>query len=95
MNNENQARVEAIEKDGKTYVPLATVVRQLGGTIDWNHERKMANLNVRGHSAEVDLNDNVVRVDGQNRTVSSMPILEGDRLYVTPDFFDQLSLTHT
>lgn len=95
MDNDNQAQVAAIDKDGVTYVPLAAIVRQLGGSIAWNHERKLATLHVRGHNAEVDLNDSVVTVDGQNRNLSSMPIIEEDRLYVTPDFLDQLGLTHT
>jgi hypothetical protein len=95
MDNDNQAQVAAISKDGVTYVPLAAIVRQLGGSIDWNHERKLATLNVRGHSAEVDMNDNVIRVDGQNRSLASMPIIEEDRVYVTPDFLDQIGLTHT
>jgi hypothetical protein len=95
MDNTNPAEVTAITKDGVNYVPLASIVRQLGGSIDWNHERKFATLTVRGHNAEVDLNDNVVRVDGQNRALTSMPILEDNRLYVTPDFLDQIGLSHT
>ena len=95
MDNNNPAEVSAISKDGVTYVPLASIVRQLGGSIDWNHAAKTATLNVRGHSAIVDLNDRVISVDGQNRSLTADPIIEDDRLYVPPDFLDQIGLSHT
>jgi hypothetical protein len=96
MSEMNQpVNVTAKEKDGVQYVPLASIVQQLGGTIDWDNTTKKASLTVRGRSAEVDINDRIVRVDGQERVLNSTPFVDDGRLYVTPDFLDQLGLTHT
>lgn len=95
-NNDNQnANVQAISKDGTTYIPLATIVHQLGGRIDWDNTAKKATLEVRGQTAEVDINDSLVTVNGQERGLAAMPFVEDGRLYVTPDFLDQLGLTHS
>jgi hypothetical protein len=94
QQNQSQANVQSILKNGTQYIPLASLVQQLGGTIDWNHQATRASLQVRGHTAEVDMNDNSIMVDGQARTLNARPIIEGDRVYVTPDFMDQLGLTH-
>jgi hypothetical protein len=90
-----QVNVTSKVKDGVQYVPLASIVQQLGGTIDWDNNTKKASLNVRGRSAEVDINDRIVKVDGQEQVLTSTPFVEEGRLYVTPDFLDQLGLTHT
>ncbi|MEZ0324610.1 MAG: copper amine oxidase N-terminal domain-containing protein [Fimbriimonas sp.] len=97
MNNTagSSANVQAIERNGVNYVPLASIVQQLGGTISWDNDAKKANLSVRGRTAEVDLIDQFVTVDGQERTLNSTPFVEEGRLYVTPDFLDELGLTHT
>jgi len=94
-NNSNPAEVQAISKDGITYVPLASIVRQLGGNIDWDNNAKRATMTVRGRNAVVDLNDQVVQVDGQNRSLTATPVVEEGRLYVTPDFLDQIGLSHS
>src|SRR5688572_24711765 len=94
-NTNAQANVQAIEKDGVQYVPLASLVQQLGGTIEWDNTAKKATMTVRGRNAEVDINDRIVRIDGQETVLNSTPIIQEDRLYVTPDFLDQIGVTHT
>ncbi len=94
-NPGGQVNVSSIERNGVNYVPLATIVQQLGGTISWDNDAKKASLSVRGRTAEVDLVDQFVTVDGQERTLTSVPFVEEGRLYVTPDFLDELGLTHT
>lgn len=91
---QSSINVQAIEKDGVRYIPLATIVQQLGGTINWDHAAKKASLSLRGNHAEIDVNDQLVRVNGQDRTLTAMPVLENDHVYVTEDFLDQIGVTH-
>jgi hypothetical protein len=93
-NTGSAANIQAIEKDGVQYIPLSALVQQLGGTINWDNQAKKASLTVRGRTAEVDINDRIVRIDGQETMLSSTPVIEDSRLYVTPDFLDQIGLTH-
>ncbi|HSI73851.1 MAG TPA: copper amine oxidase N-terminal domain-containing protein [Fimbriimonas sp.] len=91
----SQANIQAIEKDGKTYIPLASLVQQLGGDIDWNHEEKKATMSLRGHSAVLDIDNQAIKIDGAPTRLDSPAILENDRVYVTPDFMDKVGLSHT
>lgn len=87
--------VTAVDRDGIRYVPLASVVQQLGGTIAWDNTAKKATLSVKGRNAEVDLNDRIVKVDGQEQILQSTPFVQDGHLYVTLDFMDELGITHS
>ncbi len=91
---DSPSTVSSKTKDGVTYVPLAEVVKELGGTISWDNTAKKATLNVKGRNAEVDLNDRIVKVDGQEKMLAASPFVEEGRVYVTPDFLDQVGITH-
>lgn len=91
---DNPAQVTALDRDGVRYVPLASIVQQLGGKISWDNAAKRASLEVRGRSAEVDMNDRIVKVDGAERILNATPIIEQGHVYVTEDFLDQIGLTH-
>jgi hypothetical protein len=94
-NAQPNANVQAIEKNGQTYIPLASLVQQLGGDIDWNHEEKKATLTVRGRTAIIDIDNQAIKIDGAPTRLESPAILENDRVYVTPDFLDKVGLSHT
>lgn len=78
---------EPFEQDGKHYVPLDPIVRQLGGTINWNNETKVAQATIGQWTATVQMANSTVDVNGQQVTLSAPPFVENDTMYVPWDFF--------
>jgi hypothetical protein len=96
MSIENApTNIPSIERNGVQYIPLRTLVEQLGGTIKWDNEAKKAYLAVRGHSAEVNILSRSAIVNGVESSLSETPFVEEGSLYAPVNFLDQLGLTHT
>ncbi len=67
------------------YVPLKEIVEQMGGTVRWDNESKSASVTVKQVTAMLDANANTITVNGQQHPLSSAPVLEDGKIYVTRD----------
>jgi hypothetical protein len=87
---EVQLSSEPIEKNGRHYVPLKELVENLGGAVEWDHESKTARSTIGQWTATFRDESQDVDVNGQNVKLSAPPYLEGDRIYVPWDFFNDV-----
>jgi hypothetical protein len=87
------AQVNAISRDGKQFVPLKTIVEQLGGTVDWDNAAKIATINVRNVTAQVFADQNNLTANGQTYTLSAEPFVENNTLYVPIDLLHDIGLS--
>ncbi len=67
------------------YVPLKEIVEQMGGTVRWDNESKSASVTVKQVTAMLDANANTITVNGQQHPLSSAPVLEDVKIYLTRD----------
>jgi hypothetical protein len=72
---------------GQTYVPLAEIVRQLGGTTTWDNDQKVATATVGQWTAAVRMADPNVDVSGTAVTLPAPPFDEDGVLWVPAEFF--------
>jgi hypothetical protein len=73
--------------DGKHYVPLAPVVEQLGGTVNWDNNSKTASATIGQWTAQVQEGNPDVDVNGTHVQLAVPPRLENDTMWVPWDFF--------
>jgi hypothetical protein len=78
---------EPVERNGRHYVPLAEVVEQLGGAVQWDNDAKTAHATIGQWTANLRMGDSNVDVNGTPVTLSSPPFVENDTMYVPWDFF--------
>lgn len=72
---------------GRTYVALAPVVRRMGGAVDWNNETKKATVILDGHTANVQMANDNIEIDGRTLTLNGTPLVVDDTLIVPEVFF--------
>lgn len=72
---------------GTTYVAVAPVVRQMGGTIDWDNLAKTATIALDGRTVTVQMANEQVTVDGRSLPLTSPPLVVDDTLIVPRTFF--------
>lgn len=85
--------VQAIERNGMHYVPLKEVVEQMGGTVRWDNDAKSASITVKQATAMLDANANTISVNGQQLSLTSPPVLEDGKLFVTRDTLEAMGIT--
>lgn len=78
---------EPTQMDGQTYVPLAEVVQALGGSVNWDNQSKTAQATIGQWTANVQMANPAVNVNGTQVNLSAAPVVENDTLYVPWDFF--------
>ena len=78
---------EPLEKDGKNYVPLEAIVQNLGGTVGWDDAAKMARATIGQWTANVQMGNQNVDVNGTPVTLTAPPYVESGQMYVPWDFF--------
>jgi hypothetical protein len=72
---------------GRSYVALAPIVRQLGGDVEWNNETKKATVTLDGHTANVQMANENIEIDGRTQTINGTPLVVDDTLIVPQVFF--------
>jgi hypothetical protein len=78
---------EPTVRNGKHYVPLAEVVQQLGGNVNWDNNAKTATATIGQWTATIRMGDQSVDVSGTPVTMSAPAYVENDTMYVPWDFF--------
>jgi hypothetical protein len=71
----------------RLYVPLAELVEQLGGRVDWDNENKIATAAIGKWTATIRMADRNVDVSGTPVTLIADPIVDQDTMYVPASFF--------
>jgi len=74
-------------EDGRTYVPLDELTRQLGGTVSWDNEAKVATANIGQWTATVRMADENVSVSGTPVRLNAAPFVEDGVMWVPAQFF--------
>jgi hypothetical protein len=87
------ANVSGITRNGVTYVPLRSVVEQLGGNISWDNEAKTATFNVRNVTGQIWEGNSTFQANGQTHTLDGPPFIENGTLYVPVDTLHDIGLT--
>ena len=85
--------VQAIERNGINYVPLKEIVEQMGGEVRWDNQSKSASITVKNSTSMLDANENMITVNGQQRSLTNAPHLEDGKLYVTYDTLEAMGIT--
>ena len=78
---------EPISRDGTYYVPLLEVTNALGGNVGWDNNTKTASATIGQWTANVQMMNNAVDVNGTPVNLSAPPYVENDTMYVPWDFF--------
>lgn len=78
---------EPVERDGTYYVPLHEVTTALGGQVTWDNNIKMAAATIGQWTANVQMMNAAVDVNGKGVNISAPPVVEDGKMYVPWDFF--------
>jgi hypothetical protein len=73
--------------NNKHYVPLRDVVEQLGGTVAFDNNTKMATAAIGQWTARITMGDSNVDVSGTPVTLTAEPFVRDGQMYVPFDFF--------
>lgn len=76
-----------MERDGTYYVPLHEVTTALGGQVTWDNNTKMAAAVIGQWTANVQMMNPAVDVNGTVVNISAPPVVEDGKMYVPWDFF--------
>lgn len=93
MNQQSPAEVTAISRDGKQFVPLKTIIDQLGGDVTWDNSAKIATVNVREVTAQIFAGQKGLTANGKTYELSAEPFVENNTLYVPVDALHDLGLS--
>ena len=91
--NQSPAEVTAINRNGKQFVPLKTIVEQLGGNVTWDNVAKIATVNVRNVTAQVFAGQKSLTANGTTYDLSAEPFVENNTLYVPVDLLHDIGLS--
>ena len=73
--------------EGRHYVPLAPLVEQLGGMVEWDNNTKTADATIGQWTAHVQEGNPDVDVNGTHVKLAAPPRLENNTMWVPWDFF--------
>jgi hypothetical protein len=93
INDENVTlSQESFVQDGRHYVPLMEITEKLGGNVGWDAANQTLRTTVGSHTANVQVNNPTVTVDGQQTQLAAPPIEVDHTVFVPWDFFRTLGL---
>ncbi|MFY9233754.1 MAG: copper amine oxidase N-terminal domain-containing protein [Fimbriimonadaceae bacterium] len=87
------ANVSGIIRDGIRYVPLRSVVEQLGGSIEWNNQTKAATFTVRNVTGQIYADSQSFTANGQTHSLTGTTFVENGTLHVPVDALTDIGLT--
>lgn|GEM_PF-6989502 len=71
-----------VVKNGRTLLPISTLINELGGTVKWNATERKVSLTLNGNSVDVWIDKTNAVVNGQKRTLDVGPIVMNGRTMV-------------
>jgi hypothetical protein len=83
---------ESFVQDGRHYVPLMEITEKLGGNVGWDAASQTLRVNMGTKTANVQVNNPYVTVDGQQSQLAAPPIENNNTVFVPWDFFRTLGL---
>ena len=78
---------EPMVREGRNYVPLEQVVQNLGGSVAWDDGAKTARATIGQWTANVQMANTLVDVNGQQVTLADAPYIEDGKMWVPWYFF--------
>ena len=76
-----------------TFVPLANVTQALGGYATYDHESKIASIELGDFKVAVQADNPEVNISGELVTLQASPFIDGDALWVPVRLFATLGYT--
>jgi hypothetical protein len=71
-----------IIKDGRTLVPIRTVMESLGGKLDWDAEKRLVTVNYNGTEIKLIINSKRIIVNGSIVENDVAPLIINGRTYL-------------
>ena len=84
---------EPVLGDDTTFVPLANVAQGLGGYASFDHESKIATIELGDFKIAVQADNPEVNISGELVTLQAAPFIDGDALWVPVRLFATLGYT--
>ncbi|MGC4042498.1 MAG: copper amine oxidase N-terminal domain-containing protein [Armatimonas sp.] len=84
---------EPILGEGTTFVPLANVSQALGGYANYDHESKIANIELGDYKVAVQADNPEVNISGQLVSLQAAPFIDQDTMWVPVRLFQTLGYT--
>jgi len=71
-----------IIKDGRTLLPIRTLIESLGGKTDWEAKERKVTIELNGHSIILWIGKTTALVDGNKVTLDVVPLIISGRIYI-------------
>jgi hypothetical protein len=81
---------EPILGEGTTFVPLANVAQALGGYANYDHESKIAHIELGDYQLDVQADNPEVNISGQLVSLQAAPFIDQDTMWVPVRLFQTL-----
>ena len=81
---------EPILGEGTTFVPLANVAQALGGYADFDHDTKVAKIELGDYVLHIQADNPIVDVNGTPMELQASPFIDVDSLFVPVRLFEKL-----
>jgi len=81
---------EPILGEGTTFVPLANVSQALGGYANYDHESKIANIELGDHKLAIQADNPEVNISGQLVTLQAAPFIDQGVMWVPVPLFQTM-----
>jgi hypothetical protein len=84
---------EPVLGEGTTFVPLANVSQALGGYADFDHEAKVAKIELGAYVILVQADNPIIDINGTPVELQAAPYIEVDSMVVPVRLFEKLGYT--
>ena len=81
---------EPVLGEGTTFVPLANVSQALGGYADFDHDTKVAKIELGAYVLLVQADNPIVDINGTPVELQAAPFIDVDTLFVPVRLFEKL-----
>jgi len=78
-----------IIKNGRTLLPIRTLIESLGGTVEWDAKEQKVTITLNGHSIVLWIGKTTALVDGSKTTLDVAPIIINGRTYLPLRFISE------
>ena len=86
VQDENSNKPIFDAETGKFFLPLRDIVDEMGGSVEWNQEKSVVVIDLRGATAEIKEGDNKGSINGYSIYLGDAPRNINGCLYVSSDF---------
>lgn len=81
---------EPVLGEGTTFVPLANVSQALGGYADFDHDTKVAKIELGAYVLQVQADNPIVDINGTPVELQAAPFIDVDTMFVPVRLFEKL-----